>query len=129
MDYAQLKEIVSTGDKASYEEQRAAVDYALFVFDENVKIAKKRGLPLARSLAGLVPKDELRLLFDTVKLCQCCSRHMSSVPVAIDSDELTPPFDGWYRDCKSKTRHAARFFKRAYDFDFDDYYQRRIPAI
>lgn len=120
MDYAQVKEIIAAGNNSSYEEQKAAVNFALDVFDKQTEFAFPRGLLLYESMGCLLTKDELRILFDAVKLCQCCTRHMSSVPVAIDSDELTPPFDGWYRDCKQRTRHVARFFKRAYDWDLPE---------
>lgn len=120
MNFAQLKEILDSGDAASDGEKFQAVDFALAEFERQADFALPRGLLLHESMGCLLSKEELRLLFDAVKLNQCCARHMSSVPVAIDSDEVTAPHTGWYTGCQQQTRHAARFFKRAFDFELPE---------
>jgi hypothetical protein len=73
-------------------------------------------VPLHEYLGGDCHSEEIRKYFWGMSLIECCSRHMGSSPIAVDSDETTPKCseDELCYCCDGRRRHNLRILQRAF---------------
>ncbi len=110
---SQFMEIYGRRPETTVEDAAMVSTHAIETFHAFSQEALAKNLLVEDHMSEL-PNHKLEALFWGMQVCECCVRHMSCAPVAIDTDEETPAAPDAERTCQCYCRMGRRFLRRAY---------------